>query len=453
MKIKSHGISGEGVTGSAVFEEQQISLTSNGTNSLTENLMERVCSRANLNRAYKKVKSNKGSAGCDGMTVDDMHKWIGEHKAMMIESLLNGTYKPQPVKRVEIPKPDGGVRQLGIPTVIDRLVQQSILQILEPIFDPTFSESSYGFRIGRSAHQAVRKAKEYVEEGGIILVDIDLEKFFDRVNHDVLMSRVARRISDKRLLRIIRRFLQSGIMCLGVCVDRYEGTPQGGPLSPLLANIILDDLDKELERRGHKFCRYADDCNIYVKSQRAGERVMSSIKNFLEGKLKLKVNESKSAVAVVNERKFLGFRLGRDGKISLAPSSLQRVKAKIYSKTRRTAGRSIEAITKELNLYLRGWLNYFALIETPSYIKDLDGWMRRRLRCLRLKQKKRSYPIAKWLIHLGVQPREAWNLAKSSKGWWRLSATQQLHQALNKEWFNKLGLISLYSEYLKLKCI
>jgi RNA-directed DNA polymerase len=242
-------------------------------------------------------------------------------------------------------------------------------------------------------------------------------------------------------------------MCLGVCVDRYEGTPQGGPLSPLLANIILDDLDKELERRGHKFCRYADDCNIYVKSQRAGERVMSSIKNFLEGELKLKVNESKSAVAVVNERKFLGFRLGRDGKISLAPSSLQRVKTKIYSKTRRTAGRSIEAITKELNLYLRGWLNYFALIETPSYIKDLDGWMRRRLRCLRLKQKKRSYPIAKWLIHLGVQPREAWNLAKSSKGWWRLSATQQLHQALNKEWFNKLGLISLYSEYLKLKCI
>lgn len=453
MKIKSHDTSGESVTGSSVYEEQQSPLAPKVMNSLTNKLMEKICSRANLNQAYKRVKANKGSAGCDGMTVDEMHGWLNTHKEKLIESLLNGTFKPQPVRKVEIPKPDGGVRQLGIPTVIDRLVQQSILQILDPMFEATFSDSSYGFRIGKSAHQAVKQAREYVLEGRIIIVDLDLEKFFDRVNHDILMSKLAHRISDKRLLRIIRRFLQAGIMDQGVCVNRDEGTPQGGPLSPLLANIILDDLDKELERRGHKFCRYADDCNVYVNSLVAGERVMSSVKNFLEKKLKLKVNEKKSAVDFVNERKFLGFRLTRDGKITLAPASIEKVKAKIYSHTRRTSGKNLEVIIKSLNLYLKGWINYFGLIETPSYLKDIDGWMRRRLRCLRLKQRKRSYPIAKWLIVLGVKPRDAWNLAKSSRGWWRLSAAPQLHLAMSNEWFNKLGLISLNSEYLKLKGI
>ena len=292
-----HGVGGDGGTRSAAYEEPQASTASDRERALTSDLMERICERANLNRAYKRVKANKGAAGVDGMTVHDLHDWLVEHKEELIATLLNGTYQPQPIRGAQIPKPGGGMRQLGIPTVVDRLVQQAILQVLEPLLGPTFSESSYGFRPGRSAHQALRKGAEYVKAGRGIVVDIDLEKFFDRVNHDILMARLARRIADKRLLRIVRCFLEAGMMQDGVCIERYEGTPQGGPLSPLLANLLLDDLDRELERRGHWFCRYADDCNIYVRSQAAGERVMASVTGFLERRLRLRVNHEKSAVA------------------------------------------------------------------------------------------------------------------------------------------------------------
>jgi RNA-directed DNA polymerase len=295
--------------------------------------MERVCERENLNRAYKRVKGNKGAPGIDGMTVGELAGWIKEHKEGLVSSLLDGSYRPQAVKGVEIPKPSGGKRQLGIPTVVDRLVQQAIQQELDPILDPTFSESSYGFRRGRNAHQALKRAAEYVAEGRRIVVDFDISKFFDRVNHDMLMARLARHVRDKRLLRIVRRFLEAGMMRDGVCIRRHEGTPQGGPLSPLLANLLLDDLDKELESRGHRFCRYADDCNIYVRTERAGERVMRSVERFLEKRLRLKVNTKKSAVAYVEERQFLGYRLLRGGRLGIAPRSVERAKQRIRAAT------------------------------------------------------------------------------------------------------------------------
>jgi len=304
---------GEGGTGSGDYEESQASSARNERRALTTMLMEQVCARDNLNRAYKRVKANRGAAGVDGMSIDDLLSWLKLHGEGFTASLLDGTYQPQPVRGVEIPKPGGGMRQLGIPTVVDRMVQQAILQVLEPILDPTFSESSYGFRSGRGAHDALRKAQEYVKEGRGIVVDIDLEQFFDRVNHDILMARLSRHVADKRLLRIVGRFLRAGLMQEGVCVRREEGTPQGGPLSPLLANLLLDDLDKELERRGHSFCRYADDCNIYVRSKRAGERVMETVTRFLERVLRLRVNPVKSAVAPVHQRKFLGYRLLEGG--------------------------------------------------------------------------------------------------------------------------------------------
>jgi RNA-directed DNA polymerase len=297
---------------------------------LTAHLMEQVCEPANLNRAYARVKANQGASGIDGMTIGQLGGWIRQHKQQLIASLLDGSYQPQPVRGVQIPKPGGkGMRQLGIPTVVDRLVQQAMLQVLEPILDPTFSASSYGFRPGRSAHDALKQAKAYVAEGRDIVVDIDLEKFFDRVNHDILMARLGRWVGDKRLLRLIGRFLRAGLMQNGVCVSREEGAPQGGPLSPILANLLLDDLDKELERRGHKFCRYADDCNIYVQSQAAGERVLASVTHFLEGKLRLRVNRQKSAVAPVLERKFLGHRLLPGGRLGIAPPSLERARGRL----------------------------------------------------------------------------------------------------------------------------
>jgi RNA-directed DNA polymerase len=309
-----HGATGEGGTGTGAYEERQATTAWEQNRALTQHMMEKVASSANLNQAYKRVKANGGAPGVDGMTVADLRPWIDDNRERLIVSLLDGSYRPRAVRGVEIPKPDGkGMRQLGIPTVVDRLVQQAILQILEPILDVTFSASSFGFRPGRGAHDALRQAREYVADGYIIVVDLDLEKFFDRVNHDILMSRLARRIGDKRLLGIIRRFLQAGMMTAGVAVERHEGTPQGGPLSPILANLLLDDLDKELERRGHRFCRYADDCNIYVRSQVSGERVMASVTAFLEGKLRLKVNQQKSAVAPVGERQFLGHRLHTGG--------------------------------------------------------------------------------------------------------------------------------------------
>jgi RNA-directed DNA polymerase len=314
----------------------------NETELLTQQLMERVVDPVNMNKAYQRVVSNKGAAGVDGMSVDDLRGWIHENKEGLLTSLLTGTYKPEPVRGVQIPKPSGGVRQLGIPTVVDRMVQQAMAQVLGPILDPLFSDSSFGFRPGRGAHDALRQASQYVEDGRAYVVDIDLEKFFDRVNHDILMSRLACHVKDKRFLRITRAFLNAGLMQDGVCVRREEGTPQGGPLSPMLSNLLLDDLDKELERRNHKFCRYADDCNIYVYSQKAGERVMTSVTQFLEKKLKLKVNPSKSAVDLCHKRKFLGYRLGLGGELHISPESLCRFKSQIRFLTRRNQGKAFE---------------------------------------------------------------------------------------------------------------
>ena len=426
-------------------EAQQNSTASTEDASLTRYLMERICERANLNQAYKRVKSNKGTAGVDGMSVDDLFSWIVTHKESLIESLLAGTYEPSLVRGVEIPKPGNkGVRLLGIPTVVDRLVQQAIHQVLEPMFDPTFSESSYGFRPGRSAHQALKRAQEYVRDGYEIVVDIDVEKFFDRVNHDILMSRLANRIDDKRLLKIIRRFLEAGMMKQGVCIMRAEGMPQGGPLSPLMSNILLDELDKELERRGHKFCRYADDANIYVRSQRSGERVLDSMKKFLAKRLKLKVNEEKSDCAPVEKRQFLGYRLLNDGTLVIAKSSEKRLKDKIRKRTRRNRSVTLESVIADLTPLLRGWINYFQLTQWPTQARDLDGWIRRKLRCYRLKQRKRKGSIVNFLVRLGAGPRDAWDLVLSERGWWPMSKTEPVHKAMDNAWFDKLGLYSLY---------
>ncbi len=414
--------------------------------SLTRNLMEKICERANLNQAYKRVKANKGAAGVDGLTVDDLSGWITTHRESLIESLLTGTYQPSVVRGVEIPKPGNkGLRTLGIPTVVDRLVQQAIHQVLDPILDPSFSESSYGFRTGRSAHHALKRAQEYVREGYDIVVDIDVEKFFDRVNHDILMSRLAKRIDDKRLLKIIRRFLEAGMMMQGVCIRRAEGMPQGGPLSPLMSNLLLDELDKEIERRGHKFCRYADDANIYVRSQRAGERVLESMKQFLSKRLKLKVNEKKSCCAPVDERQFLGYRLLRDGKLVIAKSSVKRLKDKIRRRTRRNLSVKLESVIAELTPILRGWMNYFQLTQWPTQAKELDSWIRRKLRCYRLKQRKQKGSIVRFLVKLGVNPRKAWDLVLSERGWWPISNWKAVNVAMNNAWFEKLGYYSLYN--------
>jgi RNA-directed DNA polymerase len=413
--------------------------------------MEKVCEPENLNRAYKRVKANKGSPGVDGMSVRDLGPWLVEHKETLIASLLDGRYEPQPVKGVEIPKPGGEMRQLGIPTVRDRLVQQAILQVLEPLLDPTFSESSYGFRPRRSAHQALQQASEYVRQGRSIVVDIDLAKFFDRVNHDIVMSRLARRVGDKRLLRIIRRFLKAGMMGNGVCIARHEGTPQGGPLSPLLANLLLDDLDKELERRGHTFCRYADDCNIYVQSKAAGERVMTSVTTFVEKRLRLRVNRDKSAVAHVSERKFLGYRLLPGGKLGIAPKSLARAENRIRQITRRNRGISLKQMIHELNTFLTGWVTYFRYAECRKHLQRLDSWVRRKLRCVRLKQRKRAKPIADLLQSLGVPERRAWILALSGKGWWRMAGSPPAAEAMPVAWFRNQGLVCLTERYAALQ--
>jgi RNA-directed DNA polymerase len=447
----SHGVSGDGGTGAAACEEEQASTALNRERALTGNLMERVCERENLNRAYKRVKANKGAPGMDGMSVGELYGWLREHKEELVGTLLGGSYEPRPVLGKEIEKPGGGKRQLGIPTVVDRLVQQATLQVLEGIVDPTFSEWSYGFRRGRNAHQAVRQAAEYVAEGRGIVVDVDLEKFFDRVNHDMLMARLARHVSDKRLLRIVRRFLEAGMMWNGMCVERYEGTPQGGPLSPLLANLLLDDLDKELESRGHRFCRYADDCNIYVRTEKAGERVMASVTRFLEEELQLRVNRGKSAVAPVQERQFLGYRILRGGRPAIAPRSLERAKRRIRQITRRNRGISLEQMIGGLNSYLTGWVTYFRYAACKGHLQRLDEWIRRKLRCVRLKQRKRAKPLADFLQSLGVPEWSAWILALSGKGWWRKSGTPQASQAMSIAWFKAAGLVSLSERYAELQ--
>lgn len=441
--VISPGVGGKSGTHAPTLEASQTVSVLEQKRALTMKLMEKVCDRANLNRAYKRVVGNKGAPGIDGMTVEGLRAWIENHKGELLRSLLDGSYQPQPVRAVEIPKPGGGIRQLGIPTVIDRLIQQAILQVLTPLIDPTFSEWSYGFRPGRNAHQALKKAQEHIREGNWIVVDMDVEKFFDRVNHDILMSRLARRIEDKRLLRVIRRYLEAGIMINGVCVERHEGTPQGGPLSPLLANVLLDDLDKELEKRGHKFCRYADDCNVYVKSLAAGERVMKSVTQFLWTKLKLRVNSKKSAVARNWERKFLGHRFLWDGTLGIAPQSLERAKDRIRMLTKRNRGQSLEQIVQRLNEYLIGWVAYHRHAAMNNHLVRMDVWIRRKLRCYRLKQRKRAWPIANFLIQLGVTPQHAWPLAKSSKGWWRLSKSPPIHQAMSDAWFDQFGLVNL----------
>jgi RNA-directed DNA polymerase len=446
-----HGQGGEGGTRSFRREEPQTLTANEPARALTKFLMEEVTDRENLNQAYRQVKANRGAAGTDGMTIAAAAKWIANHKEQLIASLLDGSYQPQPVRGVQIPKPGGGERQLGIPTVIDRLVQQAILQVLQPLLDPTFSDSSYGFRPGRSAHDALHQASQYVAEGRTIVVDMDLEKFFDRVNHDILMSRLARRIEDKRLLKLIRCFLEAGMMQAGVCVARHEGTPQGGPLSPLLANLLLDDLDRELERRGHTFCRYADDCNIYVGSQAAGERVLACLTRFLESKLRLRVNREKSAVAHVSERKFLGYRLHSDGTLAIAPQSIQRAKARIRQITRRNRGVSFERVIGELNSFTTGWVTYFRYAKAKSPFSELDQWTRRKLRCVRLKQRKRAVSIASFLQRLGVPKNRSWTTAACGKGWWRMAYTPAAQQAMSNRWFEDQGLASLTNRFLELQ--
>jgi RNA-directed DNA polymerase len=431
-------------------EEPQTPTASDPARALTDRLMEEVCRPENLNQAYRRVKANKGAPGVDGMTVAELRAWLAAHKEELIATLLDGTYRPQPVRGVQIPKPGGGVRQLGIPTVVDRLVQQAILQVLEPLLDPTFSPSSFGFRPGRGAHDALKQAQEYVADGRVIVVDMDLEKFFDRVNHDILMARLSRRVADRRLVSIIRRFLEAGLMQDGVCVARHEGTPQGGPLSPLLGNLLLDDLDKELERRGHCFCRYADDCNIYVRSKAAGERVLASLTRFLEGVLRLRVNREKSAVAFIEERKFLGYRLLCGGRLGIAPKSLDRAKDRIRQITRRNRGVSVGQMVSELNSFLTGWVTYFRLAACKTHLTELDGWLRRKLRCVRLKHCKRVGTLADFFRSHGVSDRSAWVTALSGKGWWRLAGSPAANQAMDHRWFQSLGLVNLVQKYARL---
>jgi RNA-directed DNA polymerase len=406
-----------------------------------ERLMEEVCERKNLEIAWRHVRRNRGSPGVDGMSIDETRNYLKEHWPTIRDQLLEGTYSPQPVKRVNIPKPDGGVRKLGVPCVVDRLIQQGLLQVLQKQWDPTFSEHSYGFRPRRSAHQAVVQAQRYIAEGYNYVVDIDLEKFFDRVNHDMLMARVAARVSDKRVLKLIRAFLHAGVMEDGMVCPIEEGTPQGGPLSPLLSNLVLDDFDKELARRGHRFCRYADDCNIYVRSRRAGERVMASICRFLTKKLRLKVNESKSAVARPEERKFLGFSISNDGsERRITPKALDRFKMRLREFTRRTRGVSLPQLIAKLAPYLIGWRGYFGLCQTPRVLSNLDAWIRRRLRMFLWRQWKNGPNRFKELRRRGVSRFNAAVAAGSPTGLWRMSGHPAVQQALRNHYFDSIGL-------------
>jgi RNA-directed DNA polymerase len=400
--------------------------------------MEAVVERENLKKALAQVQRNKGAPGIDGMSFEDLAPYLKEHWPTIRAQLLDGSYEPQPVRRVEIPKAAGGTRPLGIPTVLDRFIQQAVMQVLQSEWDRTFSEHSFGFRPKRSAHQAVARAQEYIASGHTIVVDLDLEKFFDRVNHDILMGLVAKRVTDKRILRLIRSFLTAGVLEGGLVSPTEEGTPQGGPLSPLLSNLMLDILDKELEKRGHRFVRYADDCNIYVRSQRAGERVMESIEQFLARRLKLRVNKGKSAVAKPSARKFLGFGFtgGKEPRRRIAPQAIDRFKAKVGGLTRRTCGQSLSQVAKELSCYLLGWRAYFGFCETPSVLRDLDQWIRRRLRAIAWKQWKRGRTRYKRLRRRGVGRELAAKTAGSSHGPWRLSASPALHIALSKSFFS-----------------
>lgn len=422
--------------------------TARGENSNPKEMqmMETVVRGENMQRALLRVEKNKGSAGADNMTVGELRSYLKEQWPRIKEELLNDKYKPQPVLRVEIPKPNGGVRQLGIPTVVDRLIQQALHQVLNPIFDPGFSESSYGFRQGRKAHSAVKQAQKYVAQGKRWVVDIDLEKFFDRVNHDMLMARVARKIKDKRILRLIRRYLQAGIMDGGLIRASVEGTPQGGPLSPLLSNIFLDDLDKELERRGHTFCRYADDCNIYVGSKKAGNSVMASVTRFLEKSLKLKVNRKKSAVDRPWKRKFLGYSMtsNKQPRLKVAAEAARRLKCKLREILRRGRGQNIGRLIKEdINPLLKGWANYFCLSEVKRIFKEIDEWIRRKLRCIIWRQWKRPWTRMTNLIRRGLNKERARMSAFNGRGPWWNSGASHMNCAFSKNYFDKCGLVRL----------
>jgi len=440
-----------GGTGEKKERERQASAAvKEKTQPEAEMLLEEVLRRENMLRALKRVRSNKGAPGIDGMTVEELVPYLITEWPHIREELLKETYQPEPVRQVEIRKPNGdGMRPLGIPTVLDRMIQQAILQVLTPIFDPHFSNSSYGYRPERCGQDAVKAAQGYAAAGYRFVVDLDLEKFFDRVNHDVLMARVARRVKDKRLLRLLRRYLESGVMVGGVIQEREEGTPQGGPLSPLLSNILLDDLDKELERRGHRFCRYADDCNIYVRSKAAGERVMESISHFLEKRLRLKVNREKSAVDRPWRRDFLGYTMTwhRQPNLKVSPDSLQRIRGKIRELMRKGRGCSLTKTIGELVPLLRGWINYFRLSSVKIAFEELDGWIRRKLRCVIWRHWKKPLTRAKKLIQRGIERERAYISAYSGRGAWWNSGASHMHSAFPAKWFTRQGLISLLSQY------
>lgn len=417
--------------------------------------MEAVVERYNLWQAYERVMRNKGAAGVDGLTVLELKAWLQQHWPSVKAALLAGEYMPAAIRKVEIPKPNGGVRTLGIATVLDRLIQQALLQVLQPEFDPEFSRHSYGFRPGRNAWQAVQGAQGYIREGRRWVVDLDLAKFFDRVNHDILMSRVARKVKDGRVLKLIRRYLEAGMMSDGVVSARTEGTPQGGPLSPLLSNILLTDLDRELERRGHRFCRYADDCNIYVKSQTAGQRVMVAITDYLEKKLKLQVNRDKSAVARPWQRKFLGYSVTwhKQVRLKIADSSLKRLKDRVREIVVGNASRNLAATIAALNPVLRGWISYFRLTEVKGVLEELDGWIRRKLRCLLWRQWKRPATRNRRLQARGLDKTRAWKSASNGRGpWWNAGASH-MNTAYPKSFFDVLGLVSLLETQRRFQCV
>jgi group II intron reverse transcriptase/maturase len=404
-------------------------------------LLEQVLARENLALAWKRVKSNRGSAGVDGLTIQATAEYLKTHWSQIKETLQNGSYRPQPVRRVQIPKSGGGMRELGIPTVTDRLIQQALLQVLQPLIDPTFSEHSYGFRPGRRAHDAVLSARRYVQEGYRVVVDVDLEKFFDWVNHDVLMDRLAKRIDDKAVLRLIRRYLNAGVMGNGIVMERYEGTPQGGPLSPLLANVLLDEVDQGLERRGHRFVRYADDCNVYVRSQKAGERVLNGLRKHYD-RLHLKVNETKTAVASAFGRKFLGYSLwlapGGVVKHAVAGTAKAAFKRRIRQITRRNGGRSLEQVAEELRRYVPGWKAYFKLVQTPKVFRQLDEWLRHRLRALQLKHWRRGKTIYRELLAMSASEAVARKVAANSHCWWHNSRLA-MNRAMPIAYFDRIG--------------
>jgi group II intron reverse transcriptase/maturase len=417
--------------------------------------MDAVVERSNLWRAYERVMRNKGAAGVDGLTVFEFKAWLQQHWPSIKTALLAGNYIPAAIRKVEIPKPNGGVRTLGIPTVLDRLIQQALLQVLQAQFESEFSEHSYGFRPARNAWQAVQRAQSYIGEGSRWVVDLDLEKFFDRVNHDILMSRVARRVQDERILKLIRRYLEAGMMSEGIVSARAQGTPQGGPLSPLLSNILLTDLDRELERRGHRFCRYADDCNIYVKSEAAGQHAMAAITDYLERKLKLQVNRDKSAVARPWQRKFLGYSvtMHKQARLKIADSSLKRLKDRVREIVVGNASRNLGKTIEALNPVLRGWTSYFRLTEVKGVLQELDGWIRRKLRCLLWRQWNRPATRNKRLQERGLGETRAWKSASNGHGpWWNAGASH-MNAAYPKRFFDELGLVSLLDNQRRFQCV